>query len=218
MPMNNYKISASILTADFLRLGHEIDSLVGHVDELHLDVCDGHFVPSLSFGDDLVTQICARYADRCHVDAHLMVANPEQRAEPLVATGARSVVFHVEATLHPHTLLTTLQQHGIAVGLGVIPKTPETAIQPLIEFCQRVLVMTVNPGFGGQALILPMLKKVERMRKLAGDGIDIIVDGGVNLTTIRDAKNAGANIFVIGSALLNAAQRVEYIHALRDAL
>lgn len=213
-----YKISASILTGDFLHLAAEIDSVLDHVDELHLDVCDGHFVPSLSFGEGIATQLGMRYRERCHLDAHLMVSNPEQLAERFIDTRVHSLIFHIEASLHPHTLMKRLQSNDIAAGLGVIPRTPVVAIAPLAEFCQRVLVMSVNPGFGGQTLIPQMLRKVEEIREMLGSEVDIIVDGGVNLETIRDAKNAGANIFVVGSALLKAANRVEYIQALRTAL
>lgn len=206
------------MTGDFLHLAAEIDSILGYIDELHLDVCDGHFVPSLSFGEVITTPLSARYRERCHLDAHLMVGNPEERAEHFIDARVHSLVFHVEASLHPHTLLKRLQSNGIAAGLGVIPRTPASAIAPLAEFCQRVLVMGVNPGFGGQKLILQMLRKVEEIREILGGAVDIIVDGGVNLETIRDVKNAGANIFVVGSALLNAANRVEYIRALRSAV
>ena len=213
-----YKISASVLTADFLHLTEEIDSVIDHIDELHLDVCDGHFVPSLSFGEGIAAQIGARYADKCHIDTHLMVSNPKQRAETFIQSGSRSIVFHIEASAHPHTLITSLQRENIAAGLALIPKTPAAALEPLAEFCQRILIMTVNPGFGGQNIIMPMLKKAEWIRAHIGDEIDIVVDGGINADTIRDAKNAGANVFVIGSALFNSRQRIEYIHTLRQAL
>lgn len=214
----NYKISASILTGDFLRLAEEIDSIIDHVDELHLDVCDGHFVPSLSFGEAVSAQLGTHYAKRCHIDAHLMVSNPQERIPPFLESGAQSVIFHIEAAMYPHTLIADLQSADIVAGIGVIPRTPAAAIIPLAEFCQRILVMTVNPGFGGQALIPQMLKKVAAIRLIVGDKVDIIVDGGINLNTIRDAKNAGANIFVVGSALLNAPKRIEYIQQLRAVL
>lgn len=214
----DYRISASILSGDFLCLAEEIDSIVDHIDELHLDVCDGHFVPSLSFGEVVSAQLGARYAARCHIDTHLMVSNPQERIEAFLESGAKSIIFHLEASLHPHTLITHLQKHNITAGLGVIPRTPARAIVSLAEFCQRILVMTVNPGFGGQALIPQMLKKVEEIRTIVGDEVDIIVDGGINLDTIRDAKNAGANVFVVGSALLSAPKRLEYIQQLRDLL
>lgn len=214
----DYKISASILTGNFLHLADEIDSIIDHIDELHLDVCDGNFVPSLSFGEGVSGQLGAYYAKRCHIDAHLMVNNPQERIVPFLESGAKSIVFHIEASLHPHTLITNLQKHDIAAGIGVIPRTPAVAIAPLAPFCQRILVMTVNPGFGGQVLIPQMLKKVEEIRMIVGDEVDIIVDGGVNLNTIYDAKNAGANVFVVGSALLNAPQRIEYIQKLRAIL
>lgn len=214
----NYKISVSILTADFLHLAEEIDSVIDYVDELHLDVCDGHFVPSLSFGGGLSGQLGAKYSSRCHVDVHLMISNPQEQMTSFLELGAKSIVFHIEAASHPRTLLTTLREQNVIAGIAIVPTTPATEIASLTEFVQRVLIMTVNPGFGGQALIPEMLRKTEQVRKIVGDEVDIIVDGGINLDTIRDAKCAGANIFVIGSALINAPKRVEYIQQLRDSL
>lgn len=213
-----YKISASILTGNFLSLAQDIESIIEHIDELHLDVCDGHFVPSLSFGEGISAQIGTRYATRTHIDTHLMVSNPKERVIPFLESYTKSLIFHIEATLHPHTLLLYLQKKSIVGGLGVIPRTPAEAIAPLAEFCERVLVMTVNPGFGGQTLIPQMLRKVEKIRAIVGDNTDIIVDGGINLSTITDAKNAGANVFVIGSALLDSSNRVEYLQQVRALL
>ena len=216
--MVSYKVSASILDIDFLHAAEEVDSIIEHVDELHLDICDGDFVPSLSFGTKISALIGARYARRCHIDTHLMISAPQKYFQGFVDAGARSIIFHIEAVRYPHTLITALQSHNVSAGVGIIPKTPASVLAPLYEFCNRVLVMTVNPGFGGQSLIPQMLRKVEHIRQQGGDDMDIIVDGGININTIQDAKNAGANVFVIGSGLFNAPQRVEYIQQIRSVL
>jgi len=213
-----YKISASILNVDFLSLADEIDSVIEYIDELHLDICDGTFVPSLSFGGEVTARIGTRYHKQCHIDAHLMVMEPQEHVSSFIAAGSRSIIFHLEAHLHPLTLMSALQSKNIAAGIGIIPKTPAAALASIADFCDRVLIMTVNPGFGNQRLITPMLKKVEEVRKIIGDEKDIIVDGGINDATIRDAKNAGANIFVVGSALFKTPARREYIEQLRALL
>ncbi len=232
-----YKLALSILTADFLNLGADIRGVLGGrcgsgIGELHLDVCDGNFVPSLSFGEATCREIFRGFASPgglgggIHVDTHLMIANPGARVGAYLAGGCNSLIFHLEAELHPLRVADQIRRHenegegggGVDAGIALAPVTPAGALEPIHDAFQRILVMSVNPGYGGQELIPAMLRKVERIRALVGDSTDIVIDGGINIKTIASAKSAGANIFVVGSAVMQAPDRQESIENLSAAL
>ncbi|TVR05050.1 MAG: ribulose-phosphate 3-epimerase [Spirochaetaceae bacterium] len=213
----NYKIGASILNADFLRLGEQIAEVVPHVDEIHLDVMDGVFVDNISFGVPVVSGIRAAHPDAV-IDTHLMISRPHQYAKDFVAMGSNIVTFHLEATDHAYVLLTQLREAGVSAGLVVNPATDVRLIEPVREYLDRLLIMTVEPGFGGQSFIPAMLRKIETARAMLGDGVDIEVDGGINDRTIADVKSAGANVFVVGSFIFGADDKAAQVRRLRDRL
>ncbi len=213
----NYKIGASILNADFLQLGSEISSVISLVDELHLDVMDGVFVENISFGAPVVSGIRAAHPDAI-IDTHLMISRPHQFWKDFVDIGSNIVTFHAEATTHGYALLKQLRQAGVAAGVSLNPATDIAALEPVREYIDRVLIMTVEPGFGGQSFEPAMLRKIESARKMFGDAVDIQVDGGINDRTVAEAKSAGANVFVAGSFIFGAADRADRVAQLRAAI
>ena len=212
-----YKISASILTVDFLSLRDELESVYSLVDEIHLDICDGHLVPSLSFGANVVQSIRNAFPT-AFLDTHLMIENPHNHWQSFLDAGSNSLIFHYEASLHPLVLRNTIQAHHAQVGIALAPRSNALVLEPLIGFFDRILIMTVNPGFGGQKMIPAMLRKVEQARELLGDEVDIIVDGGINLQRIGEARRAGANVFVVGNALFQNSDRKSFLEDIRAAL
>jgi ribulose-phosphate 3-epimerase len=213
----NYKIAASILNADFLKLGQEIDSLVDHIDELHLDVMDGVFVENLSFGAPVIGGLRAAYPNTFS-EAHLMISRPHDYWQDFKEAGCDVVTFHYEATDHSYMLLKDMRDTGIQAGISLTPQTPVSVLEPIREYIDRLLIMTVEPGFGGQAFEPAMLRKVEAARKLLGDNVDVEVDGGIKDSTIRAVKDAGANVFVVGSFLFKGDDRPGRVATLREAL
>ncbi|MFP4485213.1 MAG: ribulose-phosphate 3-epimerase [Spirochaetaceae bacterium] len=213
----DYKIAASILNADFLHLKNEIDTLIDHVDELHFDVMDGVFVENISFGAPVIGGLRGAYP-KAFTEAHLMIARPHDYWADFQEAGCNVVIFHYEATDHSYMLLKDIREGGIQAGVSITPQTPVSVLEPIREFIDRVLIMTVEPGFGGQTFEPAMLRKIEEARRLFGDAVDIEVDGGVKDTTIAAIKNAGANVFVVGSYLFNAEDRVGRVNTLREAL
>jgi ribulose-phosphate 3-epimerase len=212
-----YKIAASILNADFLRLQEEIDSLIDHVDEIHLDVMDGMFVENISFGAPVISGLRGAYPN-AFSEAHMMIARPHDYWRSFVDAGCNVVTFHYEATDHSYMLLKTLRDAGVQAGISLTPQTPVTNLEPIRELIDRVLIMTVEPGFGGQAFEPAMLRKIEAARRMLGDRVDIEVDGGIKDTTIGAVQRAGANVFVVGSYLFKASDRPARVAALREAL
>jgi ribulose-phosphate 3-epimerase len=213
--MAKSKISASILDANFMHLKDQIDAVVGDVDEIHLDVMDGVFVDNISFGPAIISQVRAAYPEAV-LDTHLMISRPEAMWRHFQTAGSNVVTFHYEMT--PHTYIVCKQMHdaGIQAGVSVTPATDVAVLEPVTEYIDRVLILTVEPGFGGQAFIPAMLRKIERARKLFGDDVDIQVDGGIKNTTILDAKSAGANVFVLGSYFFKADDPRERVLEIRD--
>lgn len=212
-----YKIAASILNANFLYLKDEIDTLIDHVDELHFDVMDGIFVENISFGAPVIGGLRGTYP-KAFTEAHLMIARPHDYWADFQEAGCNVVSFHYEATNHSYMLLKDIREAGIQAGISITPQTPASTLEPIREFIDRLLIMTVEPGFGGQAFEPAMLRKIEEARRLLGDGVDIEVDGGVKDTTITAVKNAGANVFVVGSYLFKAEDRAGRVRSLRQAL
>ena len=211
------KISPSVLACDFSKLGDEVTEIERAGAEMaHLDVMDGMFVPNMSFGFPVIE--CLRKKAAIVFDVHLMIDKPERYIDRFIDAGADIVTFHVEATDVPEECLKMIRSRGKLAAISVKPKTPVEAIYPYLDMCDMVLVMTVEPGFGGQSLIPETLEKVKTLRaeiEKRGLDIDIQVDGGINDKNCRDAVAAGANVLVAGSAVFKASDRRAAIDALR---
>lgn len=211
------KIAPSILSADFARLGEELHSLEGAgADIIHIDVMDGHFVPNLTFGPPVIHAL--RGCTALPFDVHLMMDNPGTLLDAFLDAGANSVTLHLEACPQPQALLARLRQAEIGAALSIKPGTPAEALFPFLGQLSMVLVMTVEPGFGGQKLIPDTLQKVAAIRRECdrrGLQTDIQVDGGINAKNAGEAIRYGANILVAGSAVFGAKDRAAAIRALR---
>lgn len=204
--MTPTRIAPSLLAADFLRLGeHVAAAQAAGVDRLHLDVMDGHFVPNLSFGMPIISAV--RRITPLALEVHLMVSNPQDMIEPVIQAGADIVQVQVETTAHLDKLLMQIKSHGKKAVAVLNPATPLTAIEEIAGLLDGLLIMTVNPGFGGQKLIPYTLDKVRRARALLDErnpSCDIEVDGGIDASTIRQAVLAGAGVCVAGTSIFNA--------------
>jgi ribulose-phosphate 3-epimerase len=199
------QIAPSVLPADFARLGDEVAALeAAGVDLIQWDVMDGQFVPNLTFGPDIIK--AARRHCTVPFEAHLMVYTPDVMAQQYVDAGCSRVIVHAEACTHLHRTLANIASMGAAAAVALNPSTPASAIEHVLDLVDLVLVMTVNPGFGGQAYIPTMEPKIARIRAMidaAGlaDDVDLEVDGGIGPATIQRAAAAGANVLIAGSAL-----------------
>jgi len=215
------QIGPSILTADWRQLGAEIARAEeAGVDFIHLDVMDGRFVPNISFGPLVVSAV--RQATQLPLDVHLMIEAPERYLEEFVHAGADRITVHVEASLHLHRTLSRIEELGAMPGVSMVPSTPLSAITEVLPICGQLLVMLVNPGFGGQAMIPELLDKVARARGLI-DAVNphclLEVDGGVKAENIGSVVAAGAETIVVGSAIYNDRQSVaESVALLRQAI
>ncbi|MEH7460954.1 ribulose-phosphate 3-epimerase [Bacillus thuringiensis] len=211
------KIAPSILSADFSRLGEEIkDVEKGGADYIHVDVMDGHFVPNITIGPLIVEAI--RPITSLPLDVHLMIEKPDQYIEAFAKAGADIITVHVEACLHLHRTIQLIKSQGIKAGVVLNPHTPVSMIEHVLEDIDMVLLMTVNPGFGGQKFIhsvLPKVKQVADMIRERNLQVEIEIDGGVNTETAKLCIEAGANVLVAGSAVYNEKDRGAAIAAIR---
>ena len=198
-------ISASILNADFSRLEEQIKAAEkAGVDWIHLDIMDGHFVPNISFGPH-VASVCRRITS-LPLDTHLMISNPDQFIDDFADSGSDYISVHIENNPHIHRTLQKIHKKGKSAGIVVNPGTPIQAIYPILDMVKFVLIMTVNPGFGGQSFIDSTLPKItELSSKIEQEKLDILieVDGGINADNLPTVKKAGANIFVVGSYIFH---------------
>ncbi len=214
------RIAPSILSADFSRLGQEIKAVQNAgADWIHVDVMDGHFVPNLTIGP-LVVQ-AARQVTSLPLDVHLMIENPDQFIPDFVKAGAGLVSVHVEACPHLNRTVNRIKDLGADAGVVLNPSTPLTAIEWIIEFVDLVLVMSVNPGFGGQAFIPNSIQKIANLRKMIDERNQatlIEVDGGISETIIEAVSLAGADVFVAGSAIFESADYKEAIENFRKKI
>ncbi|WP_409275616.1 ribulose-phosphate 3-epimerase [Neobacillus sp. SCS-31] len=211
------KIAPSILSADFSRLGEEIKDVErGGADYIHVDVMDGHFVPNITIGPLIVEAI--RPVTDLPLDVHLMIENPDQYIEAFAKAGADYITVHVEASRHLHRTIHLIKSFGIKAGVVLNPATPVESIKHIIEDVDMVLLMTVNPGFGGQKFIqgvLPKIRQVKAMALAAGKELEIEVDGGVNAETAKLCIEAGATVLVAGSAVYGQVDRAKAIADIR---
>jgi ribulose-phosphate 3-epimerase len=218
--VDSTKIAPSILAADFTRLGHQIaECEAAGADFIHVDIMDGRFVPNISFGPLIVE--AAKRVTSVPLDVHLMVVEPEKYVADFARAGASRITIHVEASPHLHRTLQTIRELNLIAGVALNPHTPIGAIAEVLHLVNVVIVMTVNPGFGGQSLIASALPKFGQLREIAGArglSLDLTADGGVNVDTAASVAAAGANVLVAGSAVFNSRQTVsEGIAALRSA-
>lgn len=214
------KIAPSILSADFSNLIHDVLKVErGGADLLHIDVMDGHFVPNITIGPLIVEAL--RPKSNLIFDVHLMIENPDAYIPAFAKAGADIISVHSEACRHLHRTIQNIKSHGIKAAVALNPATSLESLEYIIEDIDMVLLMSVNPGFGGQSFIKNTLSKIKRLREMAdsrGLDLDIEVDGGINLNNIRQVVEAGANVLVAGSAIFGAENVEDTVRKFKEAV
>ena len=213
------KIAPSLLSADFARLDEELRTIEGGADLLHLDVMDGHFVPNITIGPLVVKALRGR--TKLPFDCHLMIEEPQRYIDAFLDAGANMISVHFEAEPHLQRALQMIRDGGAKAGIAINPATPAESLSASVDFCDYVLVMTVNPGFGGQKFLEPVVPKIRHIARLIrerGVGVDIEVDGGIDSKTAPHVVAAGASILVAGSAVFGRPDRRDAMEAIRSAV
>jgi len=214
------KISPSILSADFCRLGDEVRALEkAGADYIHVDVMDGHFVPNLTVGPPILKAV--RRCTSLPLDVHLMIQRPDDFLSEFAKAGANILTVHVEAVTHLHRTLSEINKLGMRAGVSLNPSTPVCLIEPALDYADLVLVMSVNPGFGGQELIPEVLPKIKEIRRLiirGGRPVELEVDGGIKVDNIGVVAKAGADVFVSGSGIFGTPDYAKTITAMKEII
>jgi ribulose-phosphate 3-epimerase len=218
--MVTVRIAPSILAADFTRLGEQIaEAEAGGADQIHVDVMDGRFVPNITMGPLVVEAACR--STRLPVDVHLMIVEPEKHIQAFAKAGANNISVQVEACPHLHRVIQQIHESGARASVVLNPHTPAVMIKEILPFVDMVLVMTVNPGYGGQEFIPEMLDKIREIRRMIeaiGRPVDVQVDGGIDTQTVPQVITYGANVLVAGTAIFHAPEGIRSaIQALRKA-
>ncbi|MDM8273946.1 ribulose-phosphate 3-epimerase [Enorma phocaeensis] len=210
------RVAPSILSADLLNLGRDLEAISG-ADFIHIDVMDGHFTPNLTFGVDTV-KACKR-ASTVPLDVHMMVTNPDESVSWYLDAGADMVTVHLEAARHPHRIVSEIHAAGAQAGVVLNPGTPACALDSILEDVDMVLLMSVDPGFGGQSFIEGTIRKISQVRSMArerGKDLLIEVDGGVSAANVERVVAAGADVIVAGSAVFGSADPAREVARLRE--
>ena len=214
------KIAPSILSADFSKLGEEILAVeAAGADWIHIDVMDGHFVPNITIGPGPVASL--RKITRLPFDVHLMIENPDQYIDSFAAAGSDIITVHVEAARHLHRTIAQIKEKGIKAGVSLNPATPLAQVEPIMSDVDVLLIMTVNPGFGGQKFInsiLPKIQKAHEMVKAISPHVSIEVDGGVTIDNIKAIAEAGADVMVAGASVFGSGNYEQTIRTMKTIL
>lgn len=210
------EVVPSVLSADFAKLADELAEIeAAGVNMVHLDVMDGHFVPNITIGPPVIAKL--RKHSKLVFDSHLMISEPEEYAERFVEAGVNNLTFHIEAAKQPEKLIDKLHSWGCTAGITLNPGTPVASIKQVAPLCDMVLVMTVEPGFGGQSFMHDAAKKIIKVREMVGPGIRVEVDGGIDPQTTPIVVSYGADTLVAGNAIFSKPDRSAAIEAIRQA-